>query len=280
MMLSRKFLIYLRVLNMILTNKNYHSPEANREYLSVSQYKDFCGTTGKVPCEAQALAKMRGEWEIKKTIPLMVGSYVDAYFEGTLEQFKYENPGVFTSKGTLRSEYKKADYIIERCERDPLFMKYMSGEKQIIMTAELFGAVWKIKMDSYLTDKAIVDLKVIQSIGKAFWIRDLGYMNFVEYWGYDLQLAIYQEVVYRNTGKRLPTYIAAVSKEEEPDIRLIYIDDKRLQEKMYEVEHNTPKILRIKNGEMEPIRCECCDYCRHTRILTGPIHYTELLGDI
>ena len=48
---------------MILTNENYYSMEANRQFLSVSQYKDFCGTLGKQACEEQALAKLNGLWE-------------------------------------------------------------------------------------------------------------------------------------------------------------------------------------------------------------------------
>ena len=51
--------------------------------------------------------------------------------------------------------------IIARIERDEYFMKYMSGQKQVIMTGELFGAKWKIKIDSYIPDVAIVDLKVM-----------------------------------------------------------------------------------------------------------------------
>ena len=80
---------------MELNSSNYYSREANNEYLSVSQYKDFCGTLGKPACEAEAMAKLSGEWEQKKTDPLMVGSYVDAYFEGSLEQFIKENPGIY-----------------------------------------------------------------------------------------------------------------------------------------------------------------------------------------
>ena len=45
-------------------------------------------------------------------------------------------------------------------------MKCMSGEKQVIMTGELFGAKWKIKMDSYVKGTVIVDLKVMSSITK------------------------------------------------------------------------------------------------------------------
>ena len=80
----------------------------------------------------------------------MVGSYVDRYFEGTLDAFKSEHTEMFKKDGNLKAEYVKADALIQRAERDELFMKYMSGEKQVIMTAELYGTPWKIKMDSYI----------------------------------------------------------------------------------------------------------------------------------
>ena len=265
---------------MNLTAENYFSQEADREYLSVSQYKNFIGTIGRPACEAEAMAKLNGEWEMKKNTALMVGSYVDAHFEGTLNLFRAQNPEIFTKQGTLKAEYRKAEDIINRIERDELFMKYMSGEKQVIMTTEMFGSPWKIKIDSYLPGKAIVDLKVMRELHKAEYTKDYGYMNFIEYWGYDIQAAVYQEVVYRNTGERLPFFIAAASKEEVPDIELIWIPDDRLREKIIEVESNTPKIMVLKNGEAEPIRCGLCDYCKHTKVLTRPIHFSELLGEV
>lgn len=265
---------------MILTTENYYSQEANREYLSVSQYKDFVGTLGKPGCEDYALAKIEGSWEEEKTTALLVGSYVDAHFEETLDIFKAQNPELFKKDGGLKSEYVRAEEIINRIERDEYFMKFMSGQKQVIMTAELFGAKWKVKIDSYLDGIAIVDLKIMESLTKQFWTKDFGYMDFTQYWGYDIQGAVYQEVVYRNTGKRLPFYIAAASKEKEPNIEIIHIDDDHLQEKLYEVEQNTPKILMLKNKEISPIRCGICDWCKHTKVLTKPIHYSELLGEV
>lgn len=265
---------------MILTAENYFSDEANREYLSVSQYKDFCGTLGKVPCEAQAIAKLNGIWEQEKTTALMVGSYVDAHFEGSLNLFKAQNPEIFTKQGALKAEYKKAEEIINRIEQDEYFMKYMSGKKQVIMTGEIGGAKWKIKIDSYLQDVCITDLKVMKSIRETFWVRDSGYMDFIQNWGYDLQGAVYQEIVRQNTGKTLPFYIAAASKESEPDIEILYIDDAHLKEKLYEVVQNVPKILDLKNGEYEPVRCEFCNYCKHTKILSRPIHYSELMTEV
>lgn len=265
---------------MQLTSENYYSQEANREYMSVSQFKDFLGTYGRLGCEFTAMEKLEGRWEDEKTTAIMVGSYVDAYFEGTLDRFKAENPSLFKRDGKLKAEYVKAEEIIARIERDEYFMKYMSGQKQVIMTGEMFGTKWKIKIDSYIPDVAIVDLKIMASITELKWVKDIGYLDFVRYWGYDIQGAVYQEIVRQNTGKKLPFYIAGATKEKEPDIRIIHVTDNYLAEAMHMVEANTPRILRVKNGEMEPDKCELCDCCRHNRILTRPISITDLTAGI
>lgn len=265
---------------MVLTAENYYSKEANKEYMSVSQYKDFAGTYGKMACEFSAIEKLEERWAQKKTTPLLVGSYVDSYFEGTVGEFKKETPEIFTQDGGLKAPYIQADKIIERMERDPLFMMYMSGKKQVIMTAELFGTKWKIKIDSYAEGIAITDLKVVESITKPKWVRDIGYLDFIRYWGYDIQGAIYQEVVYRNTGLRLPFYIAAGTKEEEPNVEVIQVTQNYLDEAKNMVEMNMPRILRVKNGEVEPDRCEMCDCCRHTKVLKRPISITNLVAGI
>lgn len=265
---------------MVLTAENYYSREANKEYMSVSQYKDFAGTYGKMACEFSAVEKLEERWAQEKTTPLLVGSYVDSYFEGTLEEFKKKNPEIFTQKGQLKADYKQAEIIIARMERDPLFMQYMSGEKQVIMTGELFGAEWKIKIDSFVRGIAITDLKVMASITKLEWVRDIGYLDFVRYWGYDIQGAIYQEIVYQNTGERPPFYIAAGTKEKEPNIEVIHVTQNYLDEAKHMVEMNMPRILRVKNGEVEPDRCEMCDCCRHTKVLKRPISITNLVAGI
>ena len=265
---------------MQLTSENYYSQEANREYMSVSQFKDFLGTYGRLGCEFTAMEKLEGKWEDEKTTAIMVGSYVDAYFEGSLDRFKAENKSLFKRDGNLKAEYVKAEEIIARIERDEYFMKYMSGQKQVIMTGEMFGTKWKIKIDSYIPDVAIVDLKIMASITELKWVKDIGYLDFVRYWGYDIQGAVYQEIVRQNTGKKLPFYIAGATKEKEPDIRIIHVTDNYLTEALHMVEANTPRILRVKNGEAEPDKCELCDCCRHNRILTKPISITDLTAGI
>ena len=241
---------------MVLTAENYYSREANEEYMSVSQFKDFSGTYGKMACEFTAMEKLKERWEEPKSKALMVGSYVDSYFEGTLDSFKENNPDLFKRDGCLKAEYVKADEIIKRIERDAYFMKYMGGEKQVIMTGELFGTKWKIKIDSYIPDVAIVDLKVMASITRLEWVRDIGYLDFVRYWGYDIQGAIYQEIVRQNTGKKLPFFIAAATKETEPDIRIIHVTDNYLAEALNMVQMNMSRVLQVKSGEAETDRCE------------------------
>lgn len=265
---------------MVLTAENYYSREANEEYMSVSQYKDFSGTYGKMACEFTAMEKLKERWEEPKSKALMVGSYVDSYFEGTLDDFKANNPDLFKRDGGLKAEYVKADEIVERIERDAYFMKYMSGEKQVIMTGELFGAKWKIKIDSFIPDVAIVDLKVMASVTRLEWVRDIGYLDFVRYWGYDIQGAIYQEIVRQNTGKKLPFFIAAATKETEPDIRIIHVTDNYLAEALNMVQMNMARVLQVKSGEAEPDRCELCDCCRKNRVLTRPISITDLTAGI
>ena len=37
---------------------------------------------------------------------------------------------------------------------------------------------------------------------------------------------------------------------------------------------------RLKDGEIEPLRCEVCDYCADTEVLDGPISMDMLMGEI
>lgn len=265
---------------MKLTNKNYYSQKANAQYLSVSQYKLFCGTLGKIPCEEHALKVLKGEAEIERTIAMLVGSYVDSYFEGTLENFKENTPELFNSKtGTLKADYKQADEIIKRIEADKKFMQYMSGDKQVIMTAELFGVKWKIKMDSYLQGKAIVDLKVVEDIYKSFYHKDTGKLNFIQEFGYDFQLAIYQKVVELNTGKQLPCFIAAADKGKVTNIELIQIPQVNLDSALIGTQLGVDRIQQIKSGEVQPQRCGRCNYCKQTKVITKPISMSDLLKE-
>lgn len=255
-----------------LTAENYFSPEANMQYMSCSQFKSF------LTCEASALAELRGEYEREVTDALLIGSYVDAHFEGTLDIFKAKHPEIFTKSGELKAQYKHAEYMIQRAERSEKFMEFMSGDKQVIMVGEIAGVPFKIKIDSYLDGICITDLKCVRDL-KPIWNDEKRQKDhFINYWGYDIQGAIYREIVRQNTGKTLPFYIAAVTKEKpEPRLRLYWIPPEDLENALNDVRSLAPRFQKIKTGELVPQRCGDCNYCRFTEVIEAPVNYREEL---
>ena len=264
-----------------LSNENYYSQEASRHYMSNSQFKSAVGSHGRKGCEARMMAMLNGEWVEEPSKDMLIGSYVDAKYEGTIDNFVEEHPELFVTrgdrKGELKSEFIKAEEIYQRCISDELFSQFMSGEKQVIMVGEIAGVPFKIKMDSYHPTKCITDLKIMQDIGKVFWVADGGVMEFITYWGIDTQMAIYREIVRQNTGDLLPTFICAADKGKVTNIEVIYIDGNRLDECLENVKHHAPIIQQIKDGINEPIRCESCDYCKATKKLAKPVHFSDLI---
>ncbi len=246
----------------MITNENYFSQENELKYFGSTQYKNFA------KCETEAIAKLRGDYVPEKSTALLVGSYVDAHFEGTLDLFKAQHPEILKKDGSLKSDYIQANDIINRIEQDEMFMKYMSGEKQVIMTGKLFGEEFKIKIDSYHKNKVIVDLKVMKDFAPIY-VEGMGKVNFAEAWGYDIQAAIYQAIVEYNTGKKLPFVIAGATKQKDAtDIGLFQIPQYKIDSALKIIEHYLPHFADVKNGLIEPSRCEKCVYCRQTKKIT------------
>ncbi len=252
---------------MIITSENYFSPEADLTYMGSTQFKRF------LECPTRALAMLRGEWKEEETTALLVGSYVDAHFSGTLDLFKAQHPDIFKKDGQLKADYEHANYIIARIERDEMFMRYLSGGAQDILTGDIEGVPFKIKIDSYHKGRALVDLKVIKDFEPVWDDRQRRKVPFVEYWGYDIQAAIYQAV----EGHQLPFMIAAATKEKpEPDIAIISIPQERIDYCLEMVRQYAPVFQAMKQGKAEPVRCEHCDYCKATKVLKEIVDYKEL----
>ena len=277
---------------IIITQDNYFSKEVANKYLDVSTFKDFIGTPAREGCEARAVARLKGEFDEEKSQALLMGSLVDEMLLGTnesLEKFKSENPQLFSSrgstKGLLKAEYQRANQMVERAKQDKKFMTYLDGEHQKIMTGTIFGVDWRIKIDNYIENKGIVDLKTAESIRKSYYSPSVGRTNLVVYFDYILQAAIYQEIVFQNTGKRLPFYFAIISKEAITDLEIVHIDNETLRERIYGNEFSpgiadeVQNIRLIMNGEIEPTECGKCNYCLPRKKIVRPIHFTELEDD-
>ncbi len=244
---------------MRLNDENYYSPEANQSYFSVSLYKDFC------KCEAMAMARLCGEYEQPTTKAMLIGTLVDRFFEGTLDKLREERPNIFYCRnGALRADFRKADQIIKRVCQDERFMKFMSGEKQKILTFEMFGAPWKMKMDSFVEGICITDLKVVQNFKS------------LAFWRYDLQGSVYQAGAEACGYGRLPFYLAAATKEAVTNFDIFQIDQPTLDMALREIKGNMPRLIAVKSGEEEPHYCGVCDYCKSVK-KARIRNYSELL---
>lgn len=269
---------------MKLTAENYYSPEANWAYMSCSQFKNFRR------CESAALAELRGEWGRKDSIALLVGSFIDAYFSDEMEQFTAEHPEIYTAKGELKADFQKAMNAAQRLEQDDLCRMLLSGRHQVIKTGKIGGVWYKCKSDSLLSaaqveaickkfpevrnivpfgGPIIVDLKYMKDFEPIWDDEAHDKVTFIEFWGYDIQGGIYQKLDKRNA----PFVIVAATKEAVPNIDSFYIPDDALSYCLDEVEEYSPRYAAIKRGEIEPIGCGKCAYCRSVKRVSSIKHY-------
>jgi len=318
------------VKNLGVKESNYYEED---KFMSVSKYKKLkrCEVLGTTPS---------GDFEPSQA--MLIGSYVDAYVEGTLEEFKQEHPEVFLSTTTdsekdaidyfkksvegnqshyidvfpqlftkskslkkninnklalkcirgdndlhqgmlerfpkmdspqLKSDFKLAENICNYIDANERISNFLSGEKQVIMTGEIEEIPFKIKMDSYIQGVLIADLKVMRSVTDS----NGDYYDFLTSYGYITQLACYQEIVYQNTGERLPVYIVAVTKETPINSVIIQIPQNQLELEMIEVREKLSHLYKVKLGEIEAEGCGKCKACIEARTETELINFEDLL---
>lgn len=264
-----------------LTKSNYYSHDTDFQYMSFSVFKDF------EKCEAATLAKLKGDWEpTSNPEPLLVGNYVHSYFESpeAHQEFVEANKSEMIStrgktKGQLKSSYKVADDMIKTLSEDDFFnYVYMPGEKEVIVTGELFGHQWKGKIDSLCLDRGyFCDLKTVDDFHKGHWNPELRQkVNFVEDRGYHMQAAIYQELIKQTFGIDCQPYIFGVSKQPIPDKIAISFDGDGqflMQSALEKIKADQDRFWRVLMGEEKPKRCGKCEYCRQGKQLAG---FTEV----
>src|SRR5690625_3822794 len=260
----------------VLKSSNYYSREMDIEYMSVSQFKNF------VECEAKTMAVLNGEFDDPPNKAMIVGSYVHAAFESdeVFNQFVEDHNSIINNtRGHKYADFKLADLMIETLKSDPFAMFALEGEKEQIMTADLFDCDWKMKVDSINHErKNFADIKTTRNIFEKHWSTKYeGWVSFIEKWDYVLQMAIYRKIIEQNTGELYTPYIVAVSKETLPNKAVIHFDDSRFEFEYQYVEAYIDRILDVKNGKEKPIRCEKCEYCKSTKKLEGTIEVGDLI---
>ena len=246
-----------------LTKDNYFE---DNYYMSTSKWKRFN------ECEEKGLAPYPPPSD-----DMLIGSYVDAWVEGTLDQFKQDHPEIISSrgktKGQLKAGFKQADEIIEYMKSRDTIMQFLSDEKQRIMVGEIEGVPTKIMMDNYSKGIAINDLKIMRSITN----RQGDYIDFVSMWGYDYQGAIYQEIVRQNTGETLPFFLIAITKEEPINSAIINIPQEILDTALETVKSSISRYYSIMKGELQAEGCGKCSVCIQKRKDVPIISFYDLI---
>lgn len=268
-----------------LTEENYYAKDTSWHYMSVSLFKDF------MQCEAAALAKLKDEWQPERSpVPLLVGNYVHSYFESEESHQKFVDANskeMISSrgktKGQLKADFKVADAMINALKDETVFKAlYEPGQKEVIVTGDIYGYKWKGKIDSLNLDQLyFCDLKTVDDIHKKHWSSAYNkYDNFIADRGYFMQMAVYIELIKQTFGVSCQPFIFAVSKQTPPDKEAIDFNGDQdmlyMQDAMRMIEENQEHIQKVMTGEEEPKRCGRCEYCRLTKKIELPIHASEI----
>ena len=151
-------------------------------------------------------------------------------------------------------------------------MQYMSGEKQKILVFKMFGAHWKMKMDSFVEVICIADLRVVASIDTYRGAVKAAFRRLQ----YHTQGAVYQAGAEVCGYGRLPFYLAVATKEAVTNFDIFQIDQPTLDMALREIEGNMPRFIAVKAGLEEPHYCGVCDYCKSVK-KARIRNYSELL---
>ena len=281
---------------MKLTTKTYHSIEANREYMSVWQFKNF------MACPARAKAIVDGTYADPERPAFLFGSYVDANLTQPRELPKWmaENAEALAEHGFVSKKdaakknapLQNADAMIARAQRSQLFMSYLTGKFQVIMTGRLYGDVeWKIMMDVFDEEnKRVVDLKTSASLAKWDWMPNVTIMDilakrtgltsempkwqkgpFYEVYGYWRQRTVYADMVEFVHGFSPDFFLACLAKPSKAgapvDIDVFEMQTKapgRCDWERQVIEANIEQVLRWKTGDDPAPMClqsDKCDFC-------------------
>ncbi|VDG33352.1 hypothetical protein [Lactobacillus plantarum] [Lactiplantibacillus mudanjiangensis] len=272
---------YSRTL-MTLTPSNYYDIKTDWQYMSPTWFKKF------LACEAEAIAELKQSWKPENDpTALVVGNWLHSFFESEAahERFVSEHPEAISSRGTtkgrLKKAFKVAENMIDTLDNDDMFKKFYQGDKEVIVTGKIGGYLWKGKIDCLNLERGyFADLKTTADIYKGYYNAETHKYDksFVYEYNYQLQMAVYQELIKQQFGINCKPYIVAVSKQAEPDKQVIDLPEYRLTNAMNQVLEAQEHIQRVITGEDKPTRCEHCDYCRSTKCLDNVISADDLIA--
>lgn len=252
---------------MKLNSQNYFSKEADLEYISVSQYKSFR------ECQSKTMALLNSETDETTKESYLEGHLFETLIAGDIDLFFMQHPEMVSSrgatKGELKANFKKVVNAANRIKEQKFIMDIVNKcEKQVIMTGVINGI--KVKCCADLLDKEtgnIYDFKCMANFNETWNKENKCYMPWYYYYGYVLQMAVYQEIARQNFGKVFETHLIAATKEDEPDISALHFDNELLKLELDEFSNNIIYYDKIKKGLETPKSCNHCEFCKKNKII-------------
>lgn len=252
---------------MLLTQENYFSKEANKEYISVSQFKSF------VECEAQTLHNIEIGGENEKQA-FLEGKLFENWVAGDRALFMAQHPEMVSTRGAtagqLKAEFNKVIKAAERFLEQDFFKDIINKcEKQVILTGEIEGVKVKCALDLFDREtNSIYDIKCMKDFKEQWNKEEKSYVPWYYIYGYVLQLAVYREIVRQNFGEPKEIGLMAASKEEEPDLQAKSFSSELLDLELEYFKNNVKRYNDIKKGIVAPTYCGECSYCKSIKQIT------------
>ena len=251
-----------------LTADNYYQ---DTDYMSVSTVKGY------LQCSAYQEAKRKGLWvDLDYNINFAIGHMFESLLQGEFESRYSQTPEfefcMLTKAGKPNADYKKVIEMYNRVKTDKIFMKYCTGEYEVILVGKIHGVNFKGKIDILnLENGFFSDIKTTRSLGKFWSDKYKSKVNFYTEYDYWMQLAVYQELIKQNFYKLMWPFLPVCSKTKPYNYDVLRVEKytdgtyhEILAEKLEELQFTLQDIDAIKNGEKEAERCEQCAYCVST----------------
>lgn len=263
-----------------VTQSNYYDDKVQNTFMSATVFKRY------LQCEAKAVAVACGQYkEFSNDSALVYGNVVHSYFEGSEahNRFIEDHHSDLYTKTTNKpnAEFKKAKQAIEALENDTTFKRYYmtdGNEYEKIVTGKIYpniqgnifsenapdGVDWIGKLDMVNHKKHIIgDIKT-----NARPFANYDGFSFIEKYGYDIQMAIYQELYRVMTGELYQPVIFMVGKQNY-QTQAVSIPQSLLNDKLELVKDNEERFYDLmkevlenpEQASMDSVPCETCDYC-------------------
>jgi len=260
-----------------LTEANYHSPEANRHYMS------FSTCMALMECPARWWAVQNKTYEPFEPDYFTVGQFAELIAYGAsqkeIEIFKYRNEKFMRNKTNkeayvLTKKYSNCFPMASNVRSQSVLIKMLRGKRQAVLTFEFMGVPFKVKIDNiYKPGKFFADFKTtaFPLNKKKYHEGRAMYLNFINYYDYPVQAFFYREAIRQNYGYLYKANIVAVSKSEPFETEWYQFKKQTLDDVEYYIKEFLPRLIPIWTGDIKPERCRVCNYCVETKIIKNPV---------